>query len=71
MRVVVGAGLSSPFNIDYNCVQDCENPPPNLVFSPVFDLLVDQHSPDRWQVPWNYDTVDEDRLDPIQIITNP
>ncbi|MBU0511021.1 MAG: amidase domain-containing protein [Chloroflexi bacterium] len=58
MRIVVGAGMSSPFNADYTG----ENAP-NLVFYPEFNLLIDQHSYDRWQVPWDYKTVPADFLD--------
>lgn len=64
MRIVIGAGLSSPFNEDYS-------DGPNLVFNPEFDLLIDQHSIDRWQVPWDYNISDPlSILDFIRIIKN-
>jgi hypothetical protein len=63
MRVVVGAGLSSPFYNDYD--YDLE-----LVTNPVFDMLVDQHSIDRWQVPWDYKLTGPEILDFIHIIKN-
>jgi hypothetical protein len=55
MRVFVGAGLSSPFSEDYDGGSF-------LVFSPEFELLIDQHSTDRWQVPWNYNATQADFL---------
>lgn len=63
MRVVVGAGMSSPFNEDYSGIGV-----PNLVFDPDFDILIDQHTSDRWQVPWDYATEELDRLPFIHAI---
>jgi uncharacterized protein with HEPN domain len=42
----------------------------NMVSNPEFDLMVDQHTIDRWQVSWDYNTVVDDRLDFIRIIKN-
>lgn len=69
IRVIVGAGLSSPFHQDYNC-DNCIPMPPDLVFDPQFGLLIDQHTTDRWQVPWDYNVPDAAKLDFIHIIKN-
>lgn len=63
MRVVVGAGLSSPYNLDYLNG-------PNLVQNPIFGMLIDQHSGDRWQVPWDYNVPQAAKLPFIRIIKN-
>ncbi len=70
MRIIVGAGLSSPFHQDYNC-DSCPPPlPPDLVYSPLFDLLVNQHTIDRWQIPWDYNVPEAAKMDFIHIIKN-
>ena len=60
MRVIVGAGLSIPFGEDYV--------DPNTIYNPIFEMLIDQHFIDRWQVPYNYNTGPGDVLDFIHII---
>lgn len=61
MRVVVGYGSSSPFANDY--VNGS-----NLVTNPSYTLLIDQHSTNRWHVPWDYNITLGDWLSFIHVI---
>lgn len=54
MRVVLDWNYTSPFSIDYSGTGD------NFVMSPALTLLIDQHSIDRWHVPWTYNFISMD-----------
>lgn len=64
VRIVLDWNYSSPFNVDY--IGDGDN----YVTNPIIQLLIDQHTTDRWHVPFNYALRSGDIYKYVHVIKN-